>query len=261
MALAKDRLIPTRGAEFFEKPVSAAKTLYAGAIVCLNLAGDATPGATALGLKAIGRCEEFSDNALGLAGDVSVKVRSGVFRFDNSANADAITDAYVGELCYIVDDCTVALTSGGGTRSVAGRIIEVDDAGVWVELGTVVFDRQKLGVPAFVIGAEAGNVINVAVQLKDAAGVNLAVRASLTAYLATEAHGDVLAAAAPSGGVAIGANGVAIPLVAGKAFQLVSEANGTIDLNITEAGAATWYLVLVMPDGRLVASNAITFAA
>jgi hypothetical protein len=34
-----------------------------------------------------------------------------------------------------------------------------------------------------------------------------------------------------------------------------------IDLVITEAGTATWYLILVMPNGTLVASDAIAFTA
>lgn len=45
-----------------------------------------------------------------------------------------------------------------------------------------------------------------------------------------------------------------------KAFHLVSESDGDIDINIGEDGVDTWYLVLVMPNGRLVVSGAITFA-
>ena len=112
----------------------------------------------------------------------------------------------------------------------------------------------------FVIGSEAGNVINVALQLNDADGTALATRAAVLAYLSDDANGDSLAATAPDGGVAIGTDGVAIPIVAGKAFLLISEADGDIDLDITETGAATWYLVIVLPNGKLVSSGAITFA-
>lgn len=45
-----------------------------------------------------------------------------------------------------------------------------------------------------------------------------------------------------------------------KAFHLISEVDGDIDINIGEDGVDTWYLVLVMPNGRLVVSGAITFA-
>ena len=42
--------------------------------------------------------------------------------------------------------------------------------------------------------------------------------------------------------------------------MVVSEADGDIDVNLIEAGAGTWYLVLVLPGGTLTVSGAITFA-
>jgi hypothetical protein len=62
-----------------------------------------------------------------------------VFRWENSANADLITQAEVGTDCYIVDDQTVAKTSATNTRSKAGRVVSVDDAGVWVATGLAVY--------------------------------------------------------------------------------------------------------------------------
>ena len=49
-------------------------------------------------------------------------------------------------------------------------------------------------------------------------------------------------------------------LVTKKVYLLTGESDGDIDIDITETGVATWYLILVMPDGRHVASGAITFA-
>lgn len=113
----------------------------------------------------------------------------------------------------------------------------------------------------FVIGAESSNIINVGIQLRDANANDLAQRAAVRAYLSEDANGDSVVGTAPTT-VAIGTDGVAIPLVTGKCFELVSEADGDIDLNITlSSGAATYYLALVMPDGSLVVSGAITFAA
>lgn len=113
----------------------------------------------------------------------------------------------------------------------------------------------------FTIGAEAANVINVGIQLNDAGGSALAARASVFAYLSDDANGDSIAATAPDGGWAIGTDGLLIPVVANKAAQLVSESDGDIDIDITESGALTVYLILVLPNGLLVASTAITFAA
>ena len=112
----------------------------------------------------------------------------------------------------------------------------------------------------FTIGTEAGNVINVAVQLKDGAGDDIATRAAVQFYLSDDADGDTIVAAATS--LAIGTDGVAIENISNSAGLLISEADGDIDINIGDAsGAATYYLVLVMPSGELVVSDAITFAA
>lgn len=130
-ALAADRNTPERLGDDFEFPVAAATKIYAGAIVMLNASGDATKGATATGQTCVGRAEEQVDNT-GAAGAKTVKVRKGVFRWANSAAGDAITRAEIGDTCYIVDDQTVAKTDGTGTRSAAGKIVDVDADGVWV---------------------------------------------------------------------------------------------------------------------------------
>lgn len=115
---------------------------------------------------------------------------------------------------------------------------------------------------SFTIGAEASNVINVAVQIKkDKAQSSLAARRSLFCYLSDDANGDSIVATAPDGGWAIGTDGLLIPVVASKAAHITSESTGHFDVNITHAaGAKTVYLIVVMPNGRLVASGAITFA-
>jgi hypothetical protein len=112
---------------------------------------------------------------------------------------------------------------------------------------------------AIVVGSEAENVINVTIQLKDVGGADLAVRGSVLAYLSDDANGDSIAGTAPSGGIAVGTDGMAIPIVAGKCVQLISEVDGDIDLDIEESGEDTWYLVVVLPNGKLVASEAIAF--
>ena len=60
--------------------------------------------------------------------------------------------------------------------------------------------------------------------------------------------------------VAIGTDGLMIESTADKAGIVVSEVDGDIDIDITEVGVDTWYLAMVMPDGRVEVSGAITFA-
>ena len=61
-----------------------------------------------------------------------MQIRKGTFRFGNSASGDLIAIADIGNDCYIVDDQTVAKTNGTNTRSVAGKVHDVDAEGVWV---------------------------------------------------------------------------------------------------------------------------------
>jgi hypothetical protein len=110
----------------------------------------------------------------------------------------------------------------------------------------------------WVIGTETSNVINVGIQLREASGADLASSQAVQAYLSGAADGGTLATA-PSGGVAIGTDGLAIETIADRAFVLVSENDGDIDLNITHTGAGSFYLVLVLPSGKLAISPIITF--
>lgn len=283
-ALAQGRNTPEAAGDIEEYPVLADTVCFEGGIAVLDGDGYVKPGVTATGLIAVGRFERRADNAGGASGAIRAKVKKGVFRFANSAGADEVLISHIGDNCYIVDDQTVAAVATG--RSIAGRVEQVDAQGVWVRMGSAMLAapggallaannlsdvgsaatsrsnlavNEGMGTPAIVVGAQAGDIINVAVQLKTVAGADLAVRGSVLAYLSDDANGDSVAGTAPDT-VAIGTDGLAIPLVAGKAFLLVSEADGDIDLNITEDGVDTWYLILVMPNGRLVASDAITFA-
>lgn len=133
-ALTQDRNTPLRTSEQFSFPVAAATKLYAGSLVCLNASGFLTKGAVATTLKCVGVAEAGADNSAGANGAIAGKVRRGTFRFGNSASTDLIALADVGADCYIVDDQTVAKTNGSSTRSVAGKIRDVDADGVWVEI-------------------------------------------------------------------------------------------------------------------------------
>lgn len=133
-ALSSERNTISRDGRIFAGPVAAAKKIWQGALVALDAAGNVTPGATATTLHGAAVAEETVDNLAGAAGDKSVSMRRGTFRFDNSAAGDAITRADIGNSAYIVDDQTVAKTNGTNTRSIAGVIRDVDALGVWVEL-------------------------------------------------------------------------------------------------------------------------------
>lgn len=135
MALSQDRLIKRREGVLSNDPVAAAAKLYTGGLVCLDASGNAVPGSTSTALTARGVCLEGVNNASGDAGDQHVDTRKGVFNFKNSAGADEVDRTHIGGDAYIVDDETVAATDGTSTRSIAGRIVDVDSDGVWVDVG------------------------------------------------------------------------------------------------------------------------------
>jgi len=133
-AMTEDRNTLRRDGVDYKHPVKAATTIHAGALVALDASGWAVPASTATGLVMVGRAEARADNGAGANGDIAVRVRRGVFRFANSAEADLIARAEIGDTCFAVDDQTVAKTDGSESRSAAGIIRDVDAQGVWVEI-------------------------------------------------------------------------------------------------------------------------------
>lgn len=128
--------------------VAAGATIEAGHMVALDSSGNAVTYAasadgTAYALRSVvGRCEETVDNSAGAAGDLKVRARIGVFRWNNdgATQAERLTKAHVGQTVFGEDSETVVLDAniGSGTtgeRGAAGRLIAVDSDGAWVATG------------------------------------------------------------------------------------------------------------------------------
>lgn len=134
--------------------MAASAKCFAGGMVARNAAGLAVAASATAGQLTIGIAEKTVDNSAGIASALSIVPRQGAFLLNNSAGGDLIAAANVGALCYVVDDNTVALTSAGGTRPVAGMVLDVDagvpgqgqPTGVWVLVG--VLPGQSQGAPA-----------------------------------------------------------------------------------------------------------------
>jgi hypothetical protein len=166
---------------------------------------------------------------------------------------------FVANTTGVVPANSVLLASGvvnaGGTQfasvnnSPAGKII------------LVTIPALLNGAPTFTIGAETGGTtINVAVQMKDYAGANLACKTMVRVWLSDAAEGAVTGDP-PSGTVLVGTNGVIIDSHVAKVHLLVlTNATGAFDLNIIEAAGDTWYMN-VEYQGKIYTSGAITFAA
>ena len=131
VALAKDRNTVQRPGDEFDCPVAASTKIFGGAIVMLDASGNAVQGKTATGLKPGGRAEEFVDNADGAAGDKQIRIRKGVFLFENAGDIDR---SDITATAYVVDDQTVSSSSSSSSRSALGTIADVDADGVWVRI-------------------------------------------------------------------------------------------------------------------------------
>ena len=118
----------------YGRSIAADTTIYQGAMVALDAAGNALPaGAVGTSSNAVGVAKETASNAGGAAGDKKVTTERGAFLFDNLAG-DPVTAPMVDQACYVVDDHTVAATAGAGARRVAGKVFAVEPGGVWVEI-------------------------------------------------------------------------------------------------------------------------------
>lgn len=136
MALTADIKIirygtPGNATQPVNQPVTALAQLYRGAIAatrsgyCVEMT---TPQSTDVvwGLyEAYG--PGFADTIPGMVGGttngaVTVEIATGSFYLNNGTSGDLITQANVGAPCYVINENTVGLTSGGGTRPVAGVV-------------------------------------------------------------------------------------------------------------------------------------------
>lgn len=133
-ALTADRQTTLSKPDVMTRGVAASVTCFAGAMISLDVAGYFRPTRANTTDRVVGI--NFGDKVVGTtAGAKKCTVRRDTAGwFANSASNDAIGVADIGRDCYAVDDQTVALTDGSGTRPRAGRIAEVDSAtGVLVD--------------------------------------------------------------------------------------------------------------------------------
>lgn len=110
-------------------PVKGNTKIFEGSLIVLE-AGLAVPGKKATGLVAAGRAEEFVDNTGGADGAKTVRVRRGVFKWNNDGT-NPVTAQEVMKTCYVIDDETVTALATGA--SAAGKVIGIENGDILVE--------------------------------------------------------------------------------------------------------------------------------
>lgn len=110
----------------------------------------------------------------------------------------------------------------------------------------------------FTIGAEAANVINVGLQIEGPSqGEAFDGTGGVILWLSDDTAGQTLATAPDT--VAIGTDGTLVTIGTNLYFA-ICEVDGDIDIDITETLADTFYMNVLMPNGEVITSGAITFA-
>lgn len=125
-SLTQDRNTPRRGSTFLVAD-TVATAIMAGAMYTLDATGAAKPAVAADKKPVRAVCTERAD-----AGSELVKGERAVFCFENSAGAAEIKRPDIGSNAYVADDHTVSKTGS----CIAGEVIDIDDMGVWVAIGT-----------------------------------------------------------------------------------------------------------------------------
>jgi len=125
------------------------------------------------------------------------------------------------------------------------------------------FAEEALGgVRMAEITAEDSNARTAKLQLLKRNGQEMERKSAVMAYLASDEDGNVIESSSGTLSVAAGTDGLLIELATDNCFMLVSEDDGDMDVTITQtSGADTHYLCVVLPDGQVFVSEAITFAA
>ena len=166
------------------------------------------------------------------------------------------------EIAHLDGTNRMLVVPTGSALTVAG--VTVDDSTLAVtgltataaELNTL---AGKVASASFTIGAEGtpgANQRAIAVQLKDAAGADIAYQAPVQITVLADANGDAFATGG-STGLTVGTDGALLAIVAKKLFQAISESDGDLDLVWTDSGTEAVYLAVLLPNGALSVSAVI----
>ena len=244
-ALSADRSTTLSQPDLMTRGAAASVTVYAGSMVALDTSGYFRPARASVTDKVIGI--NYGDKVANgsTAGAKNITARRDIAGwFANSASTDAIAITDVNRDCYAVDDQTVALTDGGGTRVRAGKIVDVHAThGVLVDftptsgkLVSVTVDLADVSTSssAYVASPVAGKVVGITAVTE--AAVTVADSAVTTAIQPAAGGGFT---AITGGGFTVAVTGSAI----GKSYSATPTAANTVavgdTLRVSSDGAST----------------------
>lgn len=222
--------------------IAAGVTVNNGALMVLS-GGYVQPATAATGLEPVGVADVPDGQVISTgAGSFQIACRAGTFGpFASGTGIDAITAANAGQQCYFIDDQTVGLTDGLGTRSWAGRIIGVQaysqnpytEAGVLIQVGAraaaAPVARCVISTPVTLSLLANGGII-------DAGPIPFAGRLLAMQFRTTTAATTAAKAATLTAQTKVGAS-AAVPVTGG--VLALTSANQTPIWAVTQASAIT----------------------
>lgn len=111
------------------------------------------------------------------------------------------------------------------------------------------------------IGAEVSNARAITVQFTDAAGNNMDAAVHCEVHIFANVGGTDFTAVGGTTGIAAGANGKILALVAKKVFKVISDVAGLLTLTYTDTGTDVAFFGVRLPNGEVViSSTALTTA-
>ena len=111
------------------------------------------------------------------------------------------------------------------------------------------------------LAVQSGDKIVVDIQFKDYAGNNLKEPLNFYGYCCVGSDGLVKETHTNSSEIAIEEYGNLEIELAKTSYNLITNATGHIDLDMTDTADNSYYFCVVLPDGRLVVSKVITFVS
>lgn len=147
-------------------------------------------------------------------------------------------------------------------KSLVGRRIGLGANGNLKSSGGDITVTPSCAHAVITVGAENANVRAIQIQLKDANGDDVTVGEVVKVYMFTDATRVALATTGGSTGIAIGTDGTILrTITAKKQFEVISEADGDIDLTWTDTGTESVVLGVQLPSGVWVMSEAFANGA
>jgi hypothetical protein len=255
MALSASRDTKRRGSdvllEDLEFDVAASTKIYQGSMVATDASGNAVPASASAALIVWGRAELEADNSAGIAGAKKVRVKRGAFRWKNG---DTIVKADIGKLCYASDDETVNKGDGSAARPLAGRIVDLDSGGVYVEHASGLFGGKLtdggIYAPTMAGVTNVDGTPTCTQAFYQRVGNIVRVEATLvvdpTAAAVTQARMSLpipsaIAAAADVSGVAVREGG-GVATASGSLKGDATNDAALVDFTAVGTGAETWHV-------------------